>query len=46
MTFTITPIYKRFWWPHPYAVERKRLWVKVVVDYRYEVNRNTLLNRN
>lgn len=31
----IERVYKRFWWPHPYARERGLLWRKVVVGYRY-----------
>ena len=32
----IIKIYKRFWWPHPYA--KDRLTVKVVVGFRYLVD--------
>lgn len=34
-SFRAERIYKRFWWPHPYARQRGLLWVKVVVGYRY-----------
>jgi len=30
--------YRRFWWPHPYARERRRLWVNVVIGYRHFVD--------
>lgn len=32
---TKAPVYKRFFWPHPYAREAGLLWRKVVVGYRY-----------
>lgn len=35
---TSKPIYKRFWWPHPYARERGLLWRKVTDDFRHFVN--------
>lgn len=34
-SFRAEPIYKRFWWPHPYARQAGLLWRKVVVGYRY-----------
>lgn len=34
----IEPIYRRFWWPHPYAMEAGLLWRKLVIRYRYFVD--------
>jgi len=34
----ITPIKKRFWWPHPYAREAGLLWRKLTLAYRYYVD--------
>ena len=33
--FEIKRVYRRFWWPHPYAREAGLLWRKAVVGYRY-----------
>lgn len=31
----IKPIYKLFFWPHPYAVKAGLFWRKLFVGYRY-----------
>lgn len=33
--FRAVPILKTFWWPHPLARSRCRLWARAVVGYRY-----------
>tara|TARA_B100001146_G_C16060296_1_gene381829 strand:- start:175 stop:312 length:138 start_codon:yes stop_codon:yes gene_type:complete len=36
--FEIVRVYKRFFWPHPYAAQAKKLWVKLVVGYEHYVD--------
>lgn len=36
--YRIKPVYKRFFWPHPYARQARLLWVKLVVEYRHFID--------